>query len=266
MRSQAAATVSGVTLAPGAVEQHQLGAAGEEAGSAGLVDLDMRIAVAEDARDTAGTAPPARGNWPRCRSSPRRRGPRSRTARRRRRRAAGSTRRRHRPCRAGSTRRSPRSPSGARRAALSEKKRIAPPNGDGGGRRQSGRSVGSGLVPRACALRRLRFSRSAAASALPAPCLWRSSPPHGARASARQVGLTRAGAAAIGPPFRTKCCRSSVVERILGKAEVVSSILTGSTIFNSPGCERPPSGVAVAHLLFRRARCRSRRRSRRRSR
>lgn len=28
-----------------------------------------------------------------------------------------------------------------------------------------------------------------------------------------------------------KCCRSSVVERILGKAEVVSSILTGSTIF-----------------------------------
>jgi hypothetical protein len=27
------------------------------------------------------------------------------------------------------------------------------------------------------------------------------------------------------------CCRSSVVERILGKAEVVSSILTGSTIF-----------------------------------
>jgi hypothetical protein len=28
-----------------------------------------------------------------------------------------------------------------------------------------------------------------------------------------------------------QCCRSSVVERILGKAEVVSSILTGSTIF-----------------------------------
>jgi hypothetical protein len=27
-----------------------------------------------------------------------------------------------------------------------------------------------------------------------------------------------------------RCCRSSVVERILGKAEVVSSILTGSTI------------------------------------
>ena len=27
-----------------------------------------------------------------------------------------------------------------------------------------------------------------------------------------------------------QCCRSSVVERILGKAEVVSSILTGSTI------------------------------------
>ncbi len=29
---------------------------------------------------------------------------------------------------------------------------------------------------------------------------------------------------------RGQCCRSSVVERILGKAEVVSSILTGSTI------------------------------------
>ena len=30
----------------------------------------------------------------------------------------------------------------------------------------------------------------------------------------------------------SQCCRSSVVERILGKAEVVSSILTGSTIFS----------------------------------
>ena len=43
-------------------------------------------------------------------------------------------------------------------------------------------------------------------------------------------GLTDAGTAFIGAPFRTTCCRSSVVERILGKAEVVSSILTGSTI------------------------------------
>ena len=33
----------GVTLAPCAVEQDQLGAAGEEARRAGLVDLDMRI-------------------------------------------------------------------------------------------------------------------------------------------------------------------------------------------------------------------------------
>ena len=32
------------------------------------------------------------------------------------------------------------------------------------------------------------------------------------------------------PPLRAECCRSSVVERILGKAEVGSSILPGSTI------------------------------------
>ena len=31
------------------------------------------------------------------------------------------------------------------------------------------------------------------------------------------------------PPLRAECCRSSVVERILGKAEVGSSILPGST-------------------------------------
>ena len=36
--------------------------------------------------------------------------------------------------------------------------------------------------------------------------------------------------AAIGARSSGQCCRSSVVERILGKAEVVSSILTGSTI------------------------------------
>ena len=53
----------------------------------------------------------------------------------------------------------------------------------------------------------------------------------------RQPALTsrRANAhSAATPPFphravRGECCRSSVVERILGKAEVVSSILTGST-------------------------------------
>jgi len=35
-------------LRPGPVEQHQLGAAGKEAGRAGFVDFDMRIAVAQD--------------------------------------------------------------------------------------------------------------------------------------------------------------------------------------------------------------------------
>jgi hypothetical protein len=49
-----------------------------------------------------------------------------------------------------------------------------------------------------------------------------------------QPALTRADAFSIAPPLARPhpllCCRSSVVERILGKAEVVSSILTGSTI------------------------------------
>lgn len=36
------------------------------------------------------------------------------------------------------------------------------------------------------------------------------------------------------PAVKRECCRSSVVERILGKAEVVSSILTGSTILPPP--------------------------------
>src|SRR4030095_2882552 len=35
------------------------------------------------------------------------------------------------------------------------------------------------------------------------------------------------------PAVLQTCCRSSAVERILGKAEVVSSILTGSTIILS---------------------------------
>lgn len=55
---------------------------------------------------------------------------------------------------------------------------------------------------------------------------------------ARQVALTnrrrqghRRGLVRGGSPCAPSCCRSSVVERILGKAEVVSSILTGSTIF-----------------------------------
>ena len=47
---------------------------------------------------------------------------------------------------------------------------------------------------------------------------------------------------AIGPRLPEQCCRSSVVERILGKAEVVSSILTGSTIL------RPQRGRCVVPL------------------
>ena len=43
---------------------------------------------------------------------------------------------------------------------------------------------------------------------------------------------------------REKCCRSSVVERILGKAEVVSSILTGSTISVTPGTWRSRNPAA----------------------
>jgi hypothetical protein len=54
--------------------------------------------------------------------------------------------------------------------------------------------------------------------------------------------LTDIDRLAIAPPSPSKCCRSSVVERILGKAEVVSSILTGSTISAcraSGGCPKP---------------------------
>ncbi len=42
------------------------------------------------------------------------------------------------------------------------------------------------------------------------------------------------------PSPNGQCCRSSVVERILGKAEVVSSILTGSTIFPPDISDKPP--------------------------
>ena len=48
IRSQAAATVSGRDLRAVAVEQDQLCAAGEEAGRTRLVDLDMRVPVAQD--------------------------------------------------------------------------------------------------------------------------------------------------------------------------------------------------------------------------
>jgi hypothetical protein len=86
---------------------------------------------------------------------------------------------------------------------------------------------------RACALRRLRFSRNAADnrllrasffSCLPCPimtvCL-RQNPPYG---KDRRAFWRFSHAAS-----RHACCRSSVVEHPLGKGEVVSSILTGST-------------------------------------
>jgi hypothetical protein len=61
----------------------------------------------------------------------------------------------------------------------------------------------------------------------------------GHRHAITQRALTGPHAFFMGARYRTGpgnavrlsiCCRSSVVERILGKAEVVSSILTGSTI------------------------------------
>jgi hypothetical protein len=72
-----------------------------------------------------------------------------------------------------------------------------------------------------------------------------------ARAGHRR-GLAGAGLA----PRMAMCCRSSVVERILGKAEVVSSILTGSTIsllsINSPrrGALSGDVRAALARVLL----------------
>ena len=78
---------------------------------------------------------------------------------------------------------------------------------------------------RAPAFRRLRFSRSAAASRLSRSvflsCPWPRSP---------RSRVDTCDALTVKGATSSQCCRSSVVERILGKAEVVSSILTGSTI------------------------------------
>ena len=114
---------------------------GVEARRAGLVILDMRVAVAEDRARRAGTARPARGNWRRCRSSPTSaRDLASRTGRRRRRRAGA-------PRIAvisgvepvGVARR--RSPPGRRRGIVGEK-RIAP-NGGAGARSINGKGPAS---------------------------------------------------------------------------------------------------------------------------
>src|SRR5689334_24040138 len=70
------------------------------------------------------------------------------------------------------------------------------------------------------------------------------------RLLASSIGLTGRGARRHRRAFLEKCCRSSVVERILGKAEVVSSILTGSTISACSRKRSAASGVAVPHRLF----------------
>jgi hypothetical protein len=97
-------------------------------------------------------------------------------------------------------------------------------------------SLTSSLRPRVCALRRLRLSRSAVARRCCAAaffrCLGWSLMP--TRLRLRQpYGKDRASFGGRVPPasVRFKCCRSSVVEHPLGKGEVVSSILTGSTMF-----------------------------------
>ena len=217
--------MSGVDLRALPFEQDQFGAPGEEARSAGLIDLDMRVLMAEDRRDRAGTAPPARGNWRRFRSSPRTRAPRSRTDRRRRRRAAGSIRHRHRRCRAGSRLRSPRYLGVRGRGIVGE---------EAHGRRMTAVAVGVNRRPSS----RLHVGRASLRLAAPEdsravrrPAASRSSCLPVTR-DPRWVDRARR-CPVIGAPLRTKCCRSSVVERILGKAEVVSSILTGSTIISS---------------------------------
>ena len=97
-------------------------------------------------------------------------------------------------------------------------------------------SLASSLRPCVCALRRLRLSRSAVARRRCAAaffrCLGCTLMP--TRLRLRQpYGKDRASFGGRVPPasVRFKCCRSSVVEHPLGKGEVVSSILTGSTGF-----------------------------------
>ncbi len=97
-------------------------------------------------------------------------------------------------------------------------------------------SLASSLRPRVCALRRLRLSRSADARRCCAAAFFRSLGCSLMRTRLRlrrPYGKDRASFGGRAPPasVRLKCCRSSVVEHPLGKGEVVSSILTGSTIF-----------------------------------
>jgi hypothetical protein len=112
-----------------------------------------------------------------------------------------------------------------------------------------GVSSGAGVRARACCLRRLRFSRSAAASravraarasALPTLAIAQLKACRGRDCNLRLTGRAcarhapygkdrRAIVALFATPGSCVCCRSSVVEHSLGKGEVVSSILTGST-------------------------------------
>ena len=97
-------------------------------------------------------------------------------------------------------------------------------------------SVPSSEPSRAWAFLRRRFSRRAAASRSSLALSF--SPYVPARRSAWRRASRVDGRDPLGHSARLlrQCCRSSVVERILGKAEVVSSILTGSTIFRLQPC------------------------------
>lgn len=130
----------------------------------------------------------------------------------------------------------------------------------GGGTRgySSSRPCGvrsSCCTARACALRLRRFSRSWAARRAFFSASFMALPDKPAA-----FALTSRHPCAKGPlprgtghAARDECCRSSVVERILGKAEVVSSILTGSTTqFPPDGLERPSAGRRARTARFRR--------------
>src|SRR5262249_44698114 len=92
------------------------------------------------------------------------------------------------------------------------------------------------------AFRRLRFARRASARRA---CRAAAADPGLAAFSGGFCGIPAPGPTPlpIAEAFRyagpllnyAKCCRSSVVERILGKAEVGSSILPGSTSLREPG-------------------------------
>ena len=130
----------------------------------------------------------------------------------------------------------------------------------------------------ACCLRRLRFSRSAAASRALRAARWSALPPslppltivkaQSTAAAARQRLRARSGSLArTWPPMARIAarphlfhgpdpgarCRSSVVEHSLGKGEVVSSILTGSTILRKLSTPFRHGRTGSGHLRLRSA-------------